>query len=155
MINKSADISLRAQVLTLSYCTAVSDQFIAAVTGYSISQIYRICRIAKNQRFDFNVSLQILNKYVTYAVKSEKPIKTIVEKKNEIIEFVTRSHYDRKFFFDEIAFDCELNRTIVWRILKRRDYRKMKSLIKSGLIKEMRKVRLAFCLLYKNWIIEN
>jgi hypothetical protein len=47
MSNKSADISLRAQVLTLSYCTSASDQFIAAATSYSISQIYRIRRIAK------------------------------------------------------------------------------------------------------------
>jgi hypothetical protein len=66
MDNKPADISLRAQVLTLSYCTSVSDQFIAAVTNYSISQIYRIRRIAKkhlllvSQQNQFESELELI-----------------------------------------------------------------------------------------------
>ena len=113
MINKSVDISLRAQVLTLSYCTAVNDQFIAAVTGYSISQIYRIRRIAKDRGFDSNVSLQILDKYVTHAAKSERPIKATVEKENEVIERATKDRYAREKSSDEIAFECGLGRTTV------------------------------------------
>jgi hypothetical protein len=65
-MNKSTDISLRAQVLTLSYCTSVNNQYIAAVTGYSISQIYRIRRLAKDREFDPKISLQIHDKYVSH-----------------------------------------------------------------------------------------
>ena len=155
MVNKSADISLRAQVLTLFYCTAVSDQFIAAATGYFISQIYRIRRIAKNRGFDSNVSLQILDKYVTHAAKTGRRIKASIEKENEIIEFVIKDRYVREKSSDEIAYDCGLGRTTVWRILKRRNYRKMKPSSKLGLTDDMRKTRLAFCFLYKDWTIED
>jgi hypothetical protein len=52
MINKSADISLRAQILTLSYCTFVTIEFIAAATDYFILNIYRIRRIARDREFN-------------------------------------------------------------------------------------------------------
>ena len=99
MINKSADISLRAQVLTLFYCTTVNDQFIAAVTGYSLSQIYKICHIAKDRGFDSDVSLQILNKYVTHAVKSGQSIKTTVEKKMKSLNVRQKTAIFKKIFW--------------------------------------------------------
>ena len=66
MVNKSADISLRAQVLTLSYCTPASIEFIAATTGYSVPNIYRIRRIARDRGFDPAISLQVLDKYARH-----------------------------------------------------------------------------------------
>lgn len=66
MVNKSAEISLRTQVLTLSYCTSVSNKYISDVTDYSISQIFCIRRIAKERGFDPQKSLQILNKYTRH-----------------------------------------------------------------------------------------
>jgi hypothetical protein len=81
MINRSIEMFLRAQMLTLSYCTFVFDQYIAAATNYFISQIYRIRRIAKDRGFDSVVSLQILDKYIRHAAKSDRSIKATVKKK--------------------------------------------------------------------------
>ncbi len=91
MMNRSVDMSLRAQMLTLSYCTPVSDQYIAAVTSYSINQIYRIRRIAKTRGFDSIVSLQILDKYTRHESKSDRSIKVIVKKKRSNSTYCKKS----------------------------------------------------------------
>jgi hypothetical protein len=113
MINRSVDMSLRAQMLTLSYCTFVSDQYIAAATSYSISQIYRIRRIAKDREFDPAVSLQILDKYTRHAAKSDRPIKVTVKKEEEVIKLVVKDRYAREKFTAKIEHDSDLSRTIV------------------------------------------
>jgi hypothetical protein len=113
MVNKHADVSLRAQVLTLSFCTSVNDQYIAAVIDYSIFQIYRIRRIAKDREFDSTVSLQILDKYVIHESKSGRSIKATVKKEEEIIQLIERDRYDREKIFDQIAYECDLSRITV------------------------------------------
>jgi hypothetical protein len=113
MMNRSVDMSLRAQVLTLSYCTPVSDQYIAAATSYSISQIYRIRRIAKTRGFDPTVSLQILDKYTRHESKPDRPIKATVKKEEEVIQLVVKDRYAREKSTAEIEHDSDLSRTTV------------------------------------------
>jgi hypothetical protein len=113
MINRSVDMSLRAQMLTLSYCTLVFDQYITAATNYSISQIYRIRHIAKDREFDSAVSLQILDKYIRHAVKSDRSIKATVKKEEEVIKLVVKNRYAREKFTAKIEHDSDLFRTIV------------------------------------------
>jgi transposase len=155
MINKSADISLRAQVLTLSYCTFVTVEFIATATGYSVPNIYRIRRIAKDRGFDPHTSLQILDKYTRHEEKSGRPRKATTEKEDEVIDLIIKDRYAREKTSAQLTREVELSRSTVWRILKRRGYRKVKPSFKSGLISEMKAARLAFCLLYKDWIVED
>ncbi len=113
MINRSVDMSLRAQMLTLSYCIFVFDQYIAAATNYSISQIYRIRRITKDREFDSAVSLQILDKYTRHAAKSDRSIKATVKKEEEVIKLVVKDRYVREKFTAKIEHDSDLSRTIV------------------------------------------
>jgi hypothetical protein len=113
MINKSVDMSLRAQILTLSYCTLVFDQYIAAATNYSISQIYRIRLIAKDREFDSAVLLQILDKYTCHAAKLDRSIKATVKKEEEVIKLVVKDRYVREKFTAKIEHDSDLSRTIV------------------------------------------
>lgn len=155
MVNKLADFSLRAQMLTLSHCTSVSIDYISAVTDYSISQIYRIRRIAKKRGFDPSISLKILDKYTRHEGRSGRPVKATVEKEEEVIKKIIKDRHNREKSSAEIAYECGLSRTTVWRILRRRDYRKIKSSSKPGLTPEMKETRLAFCLLYKDWTIED
>jgi hypothetical protein len=113
MMTKSADISLRAQMLTLSYCTNVSIEFIVKVIDYSISQMYRIRRIAKKREFDSLFSLQILNKYTRHEEKSERSIKTTKEKEEEVIQLILKNRYAREKFIYEIAHQADLSRTTI------------------------------------------
>jgi hypothetical protein len=113
MINKYADVSLRAQVLTLSFCTSVNDQYIVAVIDYSISQIYRIRCITKDREFDSTVSLQILDKYVIHQSKSGRSIKATAKKEEEIIQLIERNRYDREKTFDQITHECDLARITI------------------------------------------
>ncbi len=112
-MNRSVDMFFRAQVLILSYCTPVSDQYIAAATNYSISQIYRIRRIAKTRGFDSTVSLQILDKYTRHESKSDRSIKVTVKKKEEVIQLVVKDRYAREKFTAKIEHDSDLSRTTV------------------------------------------
>ena len=155
MVNKSADISLRAQVLTLSYCTPASIEFIAATTGYSVPNIYRIRRIARDRGFDPAISLQVLDKYARHEEKSGRPRKATTEKEDEVIDLVIKDRYAREKTSAQLAREVGLSRCTVWRILKQRGYKKVKPSYRPGLTPEMKAARLAFCLLYKDWTVED
>jgi hypothetical protein len=113
MINKAADLSLRAQMLTLSYCTDVFIEFIAKITDYSLSQMYRIRRTAKKREFISLISLQILNKYVRHKEKLERSIKITKEKENKMINRVLKDRYDREKFIYEIDIEFDLSRITI------------------------------------------
>ena len=155
MVNKSADISLRAQVLTLSYCTPASIEFIAATTGYSVPNIYRIRRISRDRGFDPAISLQVLDKYARHEEKSGRPRKATTEKEDEVIDLVIKDRYAREKTSAQLAREVGLSRCTVWRILKQRGYKKVKPSYRPGLTPEMKAARLAFCLLYKDWTVED
>ena len=54
-----------------------------------------------------------------------------------------------------LKYKHAISDNIVLRILKRNDFHSVKSTRKTNLTKLMREVRLAFCLLYKHWTLEN
>jgi hypothetical protein len=109
MINKSADISLKAQILTLSYCTLVTIEFIAAATGYSILNIYRIRRIARDREFDPQISLQVLDKYTRHEERCDRPSKVFIEKKNKVIDLVIKDRYAREKSSAQLTRDSNLS----------------------------------------------
>jgi hypothetical protein len=113
MINKSADISLRAQILTLSYCTLVTVEFIATATDYFVLNIYRIRRIAKDREFDSHTSLQILDKYTRHEEKSDRSRKTTTEKKNEVIDLIIKDKYAREKTSAQLTREVELSRSTI------------------------------------------
>jgi hypothetical protein len=89
------------------------------------------------------------------SLKAIDQSKRLWKKKEEIIQLIERDRYDREKIFDQITYECDLSRITIWRILRRKDYKKIKSSCKSKLTDEMKETRLTFCLLYKDWIIED
>ena len=151
------DRSTRAQVLAYKIIK-LSNAKIEELTGLKKTTIDAIFAKAKKRGFDpSSPQPRILDRYVEDGTRSGRPLKNTEDLKEAILSRVRTDRYGREKSCAYIASELGgiVSPTIVWQVLRSAGYRKTKPTRKPGLTKRMRDERLAWCLAYKDWTLED
>ena len=132
MPNIHHDFAERVQALTLMTYGIPIEQ-VATIVSISRSQLYKIKKHAFDRGFQPTVSPIILDVYVTYAARNERPPKVTKEIEEHLIRLVTRDRNGREKTSRQLASELGLSATTIWRILRRLGFRKCKLTKKPGL----------------------
>ena len=128
---------------------------IQAATGMSVSRIKSVVQEARKRGFDETKSRRILDIYLKDTPWSGRPTVRTSAKIQEVIEKVCCDRYGREKSTEQLALDTNISAKLVWQILKSANFCKTKPTYKPGLIAQMKKDRLEFCICYKNWTLED
>ncbi|CAI0645621.1 unnamed protein product [Colletotrichum noveboracense] len=134
---------------------------ISQITGLPVRSINRIYARAVEAGFEPNEkALVILPDHVIDKPRSGRPKKQTAAAINAVTSKVSRDRYGREKNCADIAGDLtregiRVSATTVWRILRTAGYRKTKPTRKPGLTAKMKAERLAWCLQYKDWTLED
>jgi hypothetical protein len=121
----------------------------------SIKSINDLKRKARSRNYDFHISYVLKFEYVTNASRSNRSFKITSIIEAMIMKNVQTNKHERKKTSTFLRYEHEMSSNIIFRVLKRNEFRSCKSTMKLELNAIMMKARLQFCLRYKNWIIEN
>lgn len=134
---------------------------ISQITGLPVRSINRIYARAVEAGFEPNdKALVILPDHVIDKPRSGRPKKQTAAAIDAVTSKVSRDRYGREKNCADIAGDLtregiRVSATTVWRILRTAGYRKTKPTRKPGLTARMKAERLAWCLCYKDWTLED
>lgn len=144
-------------MVTLKLILGLENGQIEALTGLKPRTVNNIANNALERGFDPQASPPVvLNKYVSDAPKTGRPLKQI-DHKDTVVQKVRADRYGREKTCAYIS--TELGNTIspmtVWRILRAAGMKKTKPTRKPGLSERMRRERLDFCLAHQHWTLED
>lgn len=160
VIIPNTDLSTRALIVTLKspFCGKSTGQ-ISAITGISPRTIDAIYGRACQRGFKPNgPTIKLFPKYLEDAPRIGPPKQEAI--REAAIQKVRRDRYGREKSCADKAGDLSLqdhdvSSTTVWRVLKAAGYNKTKPARKLGLTKNMRQERLNWCLVHKDWTLED
>ena len=142
----SIPIATRAQIITLKALgytnKEICSELYLALTHHALDRIYVR---ALDQGFNPEMPT-CLNHHVEDAPRSGRPTKQTEQVKADVEAKVIRDQYGREKSAEVIAAEVGLSPGTVRTILKKAGYKKIKLTRKPGLIEEMKKARLDFCL---------
>jgi hypothetical protein len=134
---------------------------ITALTHVSKSQIYKIYDKAIERGYNPKVSKIVLLKYVVDAPKPGRP-KTSPVVVDHILRILTKNSTTRSYSAARLAYEVSsipgiatISASTVYRVLKTEGYSVCKQTVKPGLTMDMKKARLAWCLLHEHWTLED
>ena len=146
----SYNIATRAQVLCIKISRATNTN-IKAVTGISETRIKNLVKIARERGFDETKDRRILNIYLKDRDQLGRPKKRTSAKIKQVLNLIRYNQYSREKSTLQLSLNAgDIGALIVWRILYLLNIRKTKPIHKPGLIAQIKKDRLKFCLRYKD-----
>ena len=135
-----------------------------AITTVSQSSIYRLCTTAVSRGYNPEISKKILAIYVEDAPTKTSRKPTPQRIVDLILQIVTKNSTTRSYSCRRIAQEVhntsnqegvKISASTVYQILTANGYKSCKQTVKPGLTDEMKKKRLEWCLLYKDWTLED
>ena len=156
---KQSTVARRATVVALKAYTTKSSAEIAALTELSIPSVNRIYAEAIRRGFD-PIRTMVDNQYVEDKPRSGRPTKQDPSTVEIILSKVRLDRYGREKTCADLAGDLselgiKISGMTIYRVLKNAGFRKTKPTRKPGLTKKIRAERLAWCLEYESWTIED
>jgi transposase len=160
----NTDIATRALIVTLKAGLnnkLMTTKEILYLTGIPKSTINQIYARAIERGFDSaERPIKLLNKYLEDAPRSGRSLKNTEENQQIIISKVRLDQYVREKTCAQLAGDLsqlgiEISGHTVAKILKKMGFKKTKPTRKPGLTKKMREERLAWCLIHKDWTLDD
>ena len=153
-------IGPRIQALTMLQI-GIPIRQITALTNLSKSTIHRHHNKAIIRGYNPKVSMLIHVSYVEDAKRSGRP-KTSQAVIDLVLATVTKNSTTRSYSAKRIAQKVsampeirKISASTVYRILIDNNYKSCKQTVKPGLSIDMQKKRLTWCLLYKDWTLED
>jgi hypothetical protein len=152
------DIATRASALLLRLVLELDNKTIESLTSLKPYTVDLIAQQVLERGFDPIASPPIiLDIYVQDTPRSSRPRKQ-EQYKNRILEKVYGNRYSREMIYTFISNELlnnAISPMIVWCILRAAGIKKTKPIRKLGLTDKIRRDRFEFCLLYKDWTLEN
>lgn len=121
----------------------------------SMKQIYDLKQQIRWRNFYSLTFNQLKIKYVQNVFRFEIFIKLINDVKKIIVAAIKQNRYERKKSCHQHALNFEMSYATIWRFLKNVEFKLCKLIIKFDFIKNMKQIRLQFCLRHKNWTLKN
>ncbi len=148
------DDGTRLQALALVEA-GMAYKIVTAITEISRRSIGRLQKQARDKGYDLSNFRKLLLSHVSDAPRSKRPPIITPELESAIIAAVRKNRYDREKTSFMLAAEQGISSTTVLRVLKRNNFRSIKTTKKPSLTEAMMKARYQFALRYKDWTIED
>jgi hypothetical protein len=147
--NRSLNVEQRLQTLTLVE-ENIAIKIVQSITEVLIRSISDLKKKARSRDYDFQISRILKLEYVTNASRSNRSFKITSIIEAVIMKNVQADKHERENTSIFLRYEHEVSSNIILRVFKRNEFRSCKSTMKFELNAVMMKIRLQFCLRYKN-----
>ena len=148
------DDGTRLQALALVEA-GMAHKIVTAITEISRRSIGRLQKQARDRGYDPSNSRKLLLSHVSDAPRSGRPPIITPELESAIIAAVRKDRYGREKTSFMLAAEQGISSTTVLRVLKRNNFRSIKTTKKPSLTEAIMEARYQFALRYQDWTIED
>ena len=148
------DICARTQALTL-LAFSMPTRVIEDAIGIPQRTLRNILAKAKERGFEPDKDQKILLHYVEDGVKSGRPREINEDKKMELIEAVQSDRNNRQKSSEVLAYEHGISTSSTLRVLHENDFNSVKKTTKPRLNETQKAAQLQWCIVHKDWTLED
>jgi len=145
------DIVTRAQAVLLR---SLGEALAVVQEQTGISQQVRILQNNARAR-RWQPGTPLTSAHVADAPRTGRPVRITQRVEQAVVDAVTKDRYGREKTLVQLGAQFQISAQSVFRILKKKHFRKTKPTRKPGLTKDMRTARYLFAQRYQQWTLED